>query len=300
MNLRRTALIAIPFFWLLLLFAVPVLIAVKISLSQAATAIPPYAPTFDLSGGLAALRESLSQLNFDNYVFLTEDDLYWKAYVSSVKTALIATLFTLIVAYPIAYALARLPDRWRSVMLLLVVLPFWTSFLIRIYSWIGILSNEGLVNQVLQRIGAITAPLHILNTPFAVYLGIVYAYLPFMVLPLFATLEKLDEPLLEAAQDLGCSRLKAFWLVTVPLSRPGVIAACFLVFIPAIGEFVIPTLLGGSNTLMIGKVLYEEFFSNRDWPVASAVAVVLLLILVVPIMLFQRAQDRSQAEEARK
>lgn len=300
MNLRRTALIAIPFFWLLLLFAVPVLIAVKISLSQAATAIPPYAPTFDLSGGIAALRESLSQLNFDNYVFLTEDDLYWKAYVSSVKTALIATLFTLIVAYPIAYALARLPDRWRSVMLLLVVLPFWTSFLIRIYSWIGILSNEGLVNQVLQKIGAITAPLHILNTPFAVYLGIVYAYLPFMVLPLFATLEKLDESLLEAAQDLGCSPLKAFWLVTVPLSRPGVIAACFLVFIPAIGEFVIPTLLGGSNTLMIGKVLYEEFFSNRDWPVASAVAVVLLLILVVPIMLFQRAQDRLQAEEARK
>ncbi|TKD21984.1 ABC transporter permease subunit [Rhodobacter capsulatus] len=298
--MRRTALIAIPFFWLLLLFAVPVLIAVKISLSQAATAIPPYAPTFDLSGDLAALRESLSQLNFDNYVFLTEDDLYWKAYVSSVKTALIATLFTLIVAYPIAYALARLPDRWRSVMLLLVVLPFWTSFLIRIYSWIGILSNEGLVNQVLQRIGAITAPLHILNTPFAVYVGIVYAYLPFMVLPLFATLEKLDESLLEAAQDLGCSRLKAFWLVTVPLSRPGVIAACFLVFIPAIGEFVIPTLLGGSNTLMIGKVLYEEFFSNRDWPVASAVAVVLLLILVVPIMLFQRAQDRLQAEEVRK
>ncbi|MEX0319847.1 MAG: ABC transporter permease subunit [Ruegeria sp.] len=290
--MRRAFLIAVPYLWLLALFLVPFAIVLKISLSDAAIARPPYMPQFDWAEGIWAF---LSELDFENFVFLTEDDLYWKAYLSSVRIAVVSTLLTLIVGYPIAYAMARTPEEWRPTLMMLVILPFWTSFLIRVYAWMGILSNEGVLNQFLLWTGIISAPLTILNTPTAVYIGIVYTYLPFMILPIYAALDRLDGSLIEAAEDLGCSRVQAFWLVTIPLSRPGIIAGCFLVMIPVIGEFVIPSLLGGSGTLMIGKVLWEEFFSNRDWPVASAVAVVLLLILVIPIVLFQRNQQK-QAE----
>ena len=292
--MRRFALIAIPYFWLLILFLVPFVIVLKISLSDVALARPPYTPQLDLSAGWEGLRAFFSELDFENFVFLTTDDLYWKAYVSSLKIALVSTLLTLLVGYPIAYGMARAPTEWRPTLLMLVILPFWTSFLIRVYSWMGILSNEGTLNTVLLWLGVIDTPLQIMNTNTAVYIGIVYTYLPFMVLPIYSALEKMDESLIEAAEDLGCSKLAAFWLVTWPLSRNGIIAGCFLVFIPAIGEFVIPSLLGGSGTLMIGKVLFEEFFSNRDWPVASAVAVILLLILIIPIILFQRNEQKQR------
>ncbi|MHA6347126.1 ABC transporter permease subunit [Roseivivax sp. CAU 1761] len=295
--MRRLTLIAVPFLWLLALFLVPFLIVLKISLSDIALAIPPYTPTLDLAAGWEGVKAFFAGLDFENYVFLTQDDLYWKAYLSSLGIALVSTAITLAVGYPIAYAMARAAPEWRPTLLMLVILPFWTSFLIRVYSWMGILANEGLLNQFLLWIGLIDAPLQILSTNTAVYIGIVYTYLPFMILPIYAALERLDDSLLEAAEDLGCSRLSAFWLVTFPLSRGGVIAGCFLVFIPAIGEFVIPSLLGGSNTLMIGKVLWEEFFSNRDWPVASAVAIVLLLILIVPIVLFQRNEQKQREAE---
>ncbi|EAU46798.1 MULTISPECIES: ABC transporter permease subunit [Salipiger] len=295
--MRRFALIAIPYFWLLILFLVPFVIVLKISLSDVALARPPYTPQLDLSAGWEGLRAFFSELDFENFVFLTTDDLYWKAYVSSLKIALVSTLLTLLVGYPIAYGMARAPNEWRPTLLMLVILPFWTSFLIRVYSWMGILSNEGTLNTVLLWLGVIDTPLQIMNTNTAVYIGIVYTYLPFMVLPIYSALEKMDESLIEAAEDLGCSKLAAFWLVTWPLSRNGIIAGCFLVFIPAIGEFVIPSLLGGSGTLMIGKVLFEEFFSNRDWPVASAVAVILLLILIIPIILFQRNEQKAREAE---
>ena len=293
--MRRWVLIAIPYLWLLALFLVPFIIVGRISLSDTALARPPYLPQFSWDEGIGAF---LSQLDFENFWFLTTDDLYWKAYLSSLQIAITATFFTLLIGYPIAYGMARAPEEWRPTLMMLVILPFWTSFLIRVYSWMGILSQEGYLNQVLLWIGIIDTPLTILNTNTAVYIGIVYTYLPFMILPIYSALDRLDGSLIEAAEDLGCSRLQAFWLVTVPLSKNGIIAGCFLVFIPALGEFVIPSLLGGSETLMIGKVLWEEFFNNRDWPVASAVAVVLLLILVVPIVLFQRNQQR-QAEEDR-
>ncbi|WP_299026846.1 ABC transporter permease subunit [uncultured Sulfitobacter sp.] len=290
--MRRFALIIVPYAWLLALFLIPFLIVFKISLSDTALAIPPYAPT--IKDGLGALIQGL---DFENFVFLTTDDLYYKAYLSSLKIALISTVLTLMVGYPIAYAMARAPQEWRATLMMLVILPFWTSFLIRVYAWIGILSNEGLLNQLLLSIGLIAEPLTILNTNTAVYIGIVYTYLPFMILPIYAQLDRMDDSLIEAAEDLGCSRLSAFWLVTIPLSKNGIIAGCFLVFIPALGEFVIPSLLGGSGTLMIGKVLFEEFFNNRDWPVASAVAVILLLILIVPIVLFQRNQQKQAEAE---
>ncbi len=297
MNFRRLFLIAVPYLWLGALFLVPFIIVLKISLSDAAISIPPYAPTLDISGGWEAIKEFFSGLDIENYVFLTEDDLYWKAYASSLKIAIISTLATLLVGFPVAYGMARAPDEWRPTLIMLVILPFWTSFLIRVYAWIGILSTEGFLNQFLMWIGVINEPLSIMNTELAVYIGIVYTYLPFMVLPIYSTLDKMDASLLEAAEDLGCTRTSSFWLVTVPLSRPGVIAGCFLVFIPALGEFVIPSLLGGSQTLMIGKVLWEEFFNNRDWPVASAVAVILLLLLIIPIILFQRNEEKNKELE---
>ena len=292
--MRRLFLIAVPYLWLLALFFVPFLIVLKISLSDTALAIPPYVPTLDFSEGWEGIKTFFSALDFENFTWLTQDDLYWKAYLSSLQIALISTLLTLLVGYPIAYGMAMAPDEWRPTLMMLVILPFWTSFLIRVYSWMGILSNEGFLNQFLLWTGVISEPLTILNTNIAVYIGIVYTYLPFMILPIYAALEKLDGSLLEAAEDLGCSRLTAFWLVTIPLSKSGIIAGSFLVFIPALGEFVIPSLLGGSGTLMIGKVLWEEFFSNRDWPVASAVAVVLLLILIIPIILFQRNEQKER------
>ncbi|WP_300444404.1 ABC transporter permease subunit [uncultured Mameliella sp.] len=292
--MRRAVLIAVPYLWLLALFLVPFIIVLKISLSDIALARPPYTPQLDLNEGWAGIRAFFAGLDFENFTFLSTDDLYWKAYLSSVRIAGIATLCTLLVGYPIAYGMARAPLEWRPTLLMLVILPFWTSFLIRVYSWIGILSSEGVLNQFLMGIGLIGEPLTILNTNTAVYIGIVYTYLPFMILPIYSALEKMDESLLEAAEDLGSSRFSAFWLVTIPLSRNGIVAGCFLVFIPSIGEFVIPSLLGGSDTLMIGKVLWEEFFSNRDWPVASAVAVVLLLILIIPIVLFQRSEENAR------
>ncbi|MCK8482724.1 ABC transporter permease subunit [Aliiroseovarius sp. S2029] len=295
--MKRLALISVPYLWLLALFLVPFLIVLKISLSDTALSIPPYTPTLDLSDGWAGVKEWWAGLDMENFWWLTSDDLYWKAYLSSLKIAVISTILTLLVGYPIAYGMSRAPDEWRPTLMMLIILPFWTSFLIRVYSWKAILSNEGLLNQLLMNLGIIQEPLIILNTNVAVYIGIVYTYLPFMVLPIYSALERLDESLLEAAEDLGCSRFTAFWLVTFPLSKQGIVAGSFLVFIPAMGEFVIPALLGGSKTLMIGKVLWEEFFSNRDWPVASAVAVILLLLLIIPIVLFQRNEEKQREAE---
>lgn len=294
MGLPRRLLIVTPYLWLLILFLVPFGIVLKISLSDAALAIPPYAPQIRVADGWTAIVDFVSQLDFENYVFLTEDDLYWKAYLSSLRIAVVSTILCLLVGYPIAYGMANAPEAWRPSLLMLVILPFWTSFLIRVYAWMGVLGKEGFLNQFLAWTGLIAEPLTLLNTNIAVYIGIVYTYFTFMVLPIYANLERLDGSLLEAAEDLGCSRLSAFWLVTVPLSKHGIIAGCLLVFIPVLGEFVIPELLGGSGTLMIGKILWEEFFSNRDWPVAGAVAIVLLLILIVPIILFQRNEQRRR------
>jgi putrescine transport system permease protein len=279
----------VPYLWLLLFFLAPFFIVLKISFSEILIARPPYAPLIEL------VEETYLRLtlNLENYRLLWEDSLYWRAYLSSVKIAGISTLLALLIGYPMAYAMARAPRQWRSALLMMVILPFWTSFLIRVYAWIGILKKEGFLNMVLLKLGIIQDPLTILNTDIAVYIGIVYSYLPFMLLPLYANLEKMDLSLLEAAADLGCRPLKAFWAITVPLSRPGIIAGCFLVFIPAVGEFVIPDLLGGSNTLMIGKTLWTEFFNNRDWPLSSAVAVVLLAILIIPIMIFQRLHEKD-------
>ncbi len=285
----RALVILIPYVWLLLFFLAPFLIVFKISFAEIRIAIPPYTPIFEWVDG-QYLRLIL---NIENYLLLWQDNLYWRAYVNSLRIAALSTLLTLLVGYPIAYAMARAPSQWRLVLLMLVILPFWTSFLIRVYAWMGILRREGYLNQFLQWAGLLDEPLLILNTDLAVLIGIVYSYLPFMVLPLYASLEKMDYSLLEAATDLGCQPLKAFWVITVPLSLPGIIAGCFLVFIPAVGEFVIPDLLGGSDTLMIGRILWAEFFSNRDWPLSSAVAVILLLVLVIPIMLFQRLQQRN-------
>ncbi len=288
----RIAVIGPPYLWLLAFFAAPFLIVLKISFSEPVVAQPPYAPTWDDWGAVA---DYFANLNVGNYLFLFEDPLYVSTYLSSVRIALTATALTLLVGYPMAYAMARAPRRWRGALLMAVILPFWTSFLIRVYAWIGILKRDGLLNLLLENLGLISEPLVIHNTQIAVYVGIVYSYLPFMVLPLYSTLEKMDHALLEAAADLGCRPWRAFWRITVPLSLPGVAAGCFLVFIPAVGEFVIPQLLGGADTLMIGKTLWNEFFSNRDWPLASAVAVVLLIVLVAPIMVFQRMANRAGA-----
>jgi putrescine transport system permease protein len=259
----------------------------KISFSDARIAMPPYDPL------LHWVDHQVLQvkLNLGNYAFLIEDPLYWKSYLNSIKIAGISTLLCLLLGYPMAYGIARSSPSTRNILLLLVILPFWTSFLLRVYAWIGILKNNGLINNALMSLGMIDQPIQMLQTDFAVYIGIVYSYLPFMILPLYANLEKMDLTLLEAAADLGSRPWESFLKVTLPLSMPGIIAGCLLVFIPAVGEFVIPALLGDPGTLMIGKVLWTEFFNNRDWPVASAVAIALLLFLVIPIMYFQRAQD---------
>jgi putrescine transport system permease protein len=279
--------------WLVLFFLVPFGIVAKISLSEPATAQPPYRPVFDWASGLEGWREAARDLGFANFATLFQDDLYWGSVLSSLRIAAISTGLLLLLGYPIAYALSRASDRWRPVLVALVILPFWTSFLIRVYAWIGILKPEGLLNAALIRLGLITEPLPILNTETAVFIGIVYAYLPFMILPLYAALERLDENLLEAARDLGASPTRAFWTVTVPLSAPGIWAGVLLCFIPIVGEFVIPDLLGGSETLMIGHTLWTEFFSNRDWPLASAVAVAMLVLLVLPIVLAREAEARQ-------
>jgi putrescine transport system permease protein len=284
--------IGVPYLWLLLFFALPFAIVLKISFSSAAIAIPPYEPTFNY------VDEALNIfLNIGNYLLLMDDSLYYMAYLSSLKTAFVATLGCLLLGYPMAYAIARAPARIQTVLLLLVLLPSWTSFLIRVYAWMGLLSNNGLINNFLMWIGLISEPIQMLNTNFAVYVGIVYAYLPFMILPLYATLVKLDMSLLEAASDLGSSTINTFWKITLPLSKSGVIAGSMLVFIPAVGEFVIPELLGGPDSLMIGKILWQEFFNNRDWPVASALAIVMLALLIIPITLFHRYQAKEMEKD---
>lgn len=285
--------VAVPYLWLLLFFLAPFAIVLRMALSDADQALPPYAPHFE---GLATLWEFLRQLDLENFRLLADDALYWQSYLQSLRIAALTTLITLAIGYPLAYAMAVAPRRWRPILLLLVVLPFWTSFLIRVYAWIGILRPEGLLDMVLGGLGLASEPLRLLNTEAAVLIGMVYSYLPFMVLPLFATLEKLDRSLLEAAADLGATPLKAFLTVTLPLSLPGILAGSALVFIPSVGEFVIPDLLGGPDTVMIGKVLWNEFFSNRDWPLASAVAIVLLIVLVLPLALLQRARQGRGAQ----
>jgi len=288
--------IIVPYVWLFVFFLIPFVIVFKISLSQTAIAMPPYTPVLGFEEGLGGFWSQLKELSFENYLWLTDDPLYFNAYLSSVWIAAVSTVLALAVGYPIAYGMARAPTPLRPTLLMLVILPFWTSFLIRVYAWIGILKPEGLLNQLLMNLNVIDSPLLIMNTNTAIFIGIVYSYLPFMILPLYSSLEKMDYSLIEAAQDLGCPPTTAFWKITFPLSLPGVIAGCMLVFIPAVGEFVIPDLLGGSQTLMIGKTLWNEFFANRDWPVSSAVAVILLLLLIVPIMIFQSAQARAQEQ----
>ncbi|OBY06786.1 putrescine/spermidine ABC transporter permease [Rhizobium leguminosarum bv. trifolii] len=293
-GLYNRLVIVIPYAWLLLFFLAPFFIVFRISMSTTAIAMPPYEPVFSFADGWAGLLSKIGEFSLDNYTYLTDDPLYFNAYLSSVVIAAISTFLTLLIAYPIAYGMAQAPRGLRPTLVMLVILPFWTSFLIRVYAWIAILKPEGLFNQLLLSLHLIDTPLIILNTNTAVYIGIVYSYLPFMVLPLYSALEKMDGTLIEAAQDLGCPPITAFWRVTFPLSIPGVVAGCMLVFIPAVGEFVIPDLLGGSQTLMIGKTLWNEFNSNRDWPVSSAGATILLLILVIPIVFFQNVQAKAE------
>lgn len=287
--------IAAPYLWLLLFFLVPFLIVLKISFSEVQIAMPPYAPLLEWA---ADARKLVVTFNLNNYLFLFTDDLYVSTFFYSVKVAAISTLLCLLLGYPMAYAIARATPTLRNLYLMLIILPFWTSFLLRVYAWVGLLKTDGVINNVLLGLGVLDQPLTLLYTDFAVYVGIVYSYLPFMILPLYSNLEKHDLTLLEAAADLGARPLTGFLRVTLPLSLPGVIAGSLLVFIPAVGEYVIPSLLGRTDQLMIGRVLSDEFFSNRDWPVASAVAIAMLLLLVIPIMLFQRFQNREL--EARK
>jgi putrescine transport system permease protein len=284
----------LPYAWLAIFFLAPFLIILKISLSQVAIAQPPYTPVLDPAAGWAALKEFVAALSLDNYAFILSDRLYLDSYLKSLQIAAVSTLLLLLIGYPLAYGVARAPRRWQPVLFMLVVLPFWTSFLIRIYAWITILQRDGPLNQILLVLHIVDEPPAWLSSDTAVYVGMVYSYLPFMVLPIYAALEKMDETLIEAAADLGCPPWKAFWLVTLPLSLPGVIAGALLCFIPIVGEFVIPDLLGSSQNMMIGQTLWTEFFGNKDWPVASAVAVVLLFVLVVPTVLYQHLQARSR------
>jgi putrescine transport system permease protein len=291
----RSLVIAVPWLWLLLFFLIPFVIVLKISFAETRwLGTPPYTPLFEwVSGQYLQVKVSVA-----NYMFLLSDSLYAKAFLSSVKVAAVSTFFCLLIGYPMAYAIARAEANWRNTLLLLVILPFWTSFLLRVYAWMGLLSNQGVINQLLMAMGF--EPIVMLQTDFAMYIGIVYSYLPFMILPLYSNLEKHDATLLEAAVDLGCRPFKAFLTITFPLSLPGVIAGSMLVFIPAVGEFVVPRLLGGTDSLMIGRVLWDEYFLNRNWPVASSVAIALLLVLVIPIMIFQRSQAQEVAGVTRR
>jgi putrescine transport system permease protein len=289
--------VLVPYAWLVVFFFVPALIVLKISLSQTALAQPPYTPVFDLAAGWEDFKGFVAALSFDNYAALAADWLYAASYLKSLQVAAVSTLLLLAIGYPLAYGMARAPRRVQAVLLMLVILPFWTAFLIRVYAWINILQRDGLLNAALLGLGIVDHPVAWLASDTAVYIGLAYSYLPFMVLPLYATLEKLDETLLEAAADLGCPPWKAFWSITVPLSLPGIYAGVLLCFIPIVGEFVIPDLLGSSSTLMVGQTLWTEFFANRDWPVASAVAIVMLVLLVVPIVIYQNVQMRAVERE---
>jgi putrescine transport system permease protein len=288
-RLGRVLVIALPYVWLLLFLLLPLLLVVQISLAEKALGSPPFTPLFEWT----AERTLSLRLEFANYGLLAQDPLYLAAWLNSLKVAAVSTVLCLLIGYPMAYGIARAPAGWRILLLMAVILPFWTSFLIRVYAWIGLLQGNGLVNQVLLGLGLIDQPLPLLHSDFAVYLGIVYSYLPFMILPLYATLVRMDHTLLEAAADLGSPPWRAFLRVTLPLSMPGVIAGSLLVFIPAIGEFVIPDLLGGPDSLMIGRLLWTEFFSNRDWPVAAALAVAMLSVILIPLLILQRIEERQ-------
>jgi putrescine transport system permease protein len=285
--------VLVPYLWLVAFFLVPFLIVLKISLSQPAIAQPPYTPVFDLAAGWEGVREFFASLSLTNYAALAADRLYLSSYLKSLQVAAMSTLILLLIGYALAYGMARAPRRLQPLLVMLVVLPFWTSFLIRVYAWINILQRDGLLNQALMALGLVDEPLAWLSTDTAIYIGIVYSYLPFMVLPIYAALEKMDDTLLEAAADLGCPPRRAFRLITLPLSLPGVIAGALLCFIPIVGEFVIPDLLGGSETVMIGQTLWTEFFTNRDWPIASAVAVTRLILLVAPIVAYPHFEARE-------
>ena len=285
----QSAIVGIPYIWLLIFFLIPFFLVLKISLAEYAITSPPFTKLIQI-GEAGQLYITLI---FDNFVFLWEDDLYYRTYLNSVRIAVISTILCLLVGYPIAYGIARSSDTLKKILLLMVILPFWTSFLLRVYAWIGLLADQGTINDLLIGLGIIDQPLKMLYTDFAVFVGIVYTYLPFMILPLYASIEKLDMTVHEAAADLGARPFTIFRTVTIPLTMPGIIAGSLLVFIPATGEFVIPDLLGGGNVLMIGRVLYSEFNLNQDWPVASTVAVVLLLLLVIPMMIYQHYQARE-------
>jgi len=287
----RWSVIGVPYVWMLLFFAIPFLIVLKIAFSTQAIAIPPYTPVLEFGENAVTLK-----LHLTNFIELARDNHYWQAYGSSLKIAAISTFFCLLIGYPMAYVIARMAPANRNIALMAVILPSWISFLIRIYAWMGILQTNGLLNNFLRWLGVIDEPLHLMNTPTAAYIGIVYAYLPFMVLPLYSNLVKLDLRLLEAAFDLGARPMRAFWQITLPLSRRGIVAGCMLVMIPAVGEYVIPELLGGPDTLMIGRLLASQFFSAGNWPMASGVAIVMLLILMVPILLFNRYQQSELQE----
>ena len=279
---------AIPTLWLTLFFVLPFLFVLKISLSEAALAQPPYLDIIrDVEDGLVTLK-----INFANYQLLLEDSLYFSALLGSLKVAFISTVLCILVGFPMAYAIATADKKWRMPLMMLIILPFWTSFLIRVYAWIGILKSNGVINNTLMSLGIIDQPLEILHTPVAVYIGIVYSYLPFFILPLYATLVKLDRSLLEAAADLGAKPITQFFTITLPQSIPGILAGAMLVFIPVMGEFVIPDLLGGPDTLMLGKLMWIEFFNNKDWPVASALTTVLLIALIIPFIFMQNYERK--------
>jgi putrescine transport system permease protein len=288
-NNWKSVVVFIPYFWLLLFFLAPFFIVLKISLAEPAIASPPYQPMTEWADdGIIQIK-----LVFENFLYLLEDDLYFNTYINSIKISSISTLICLLIGYPMAYAIVRASHTNKHILLMLIILPFWTSFLLRVYAWMGLLADQGTINNILIYFGIIDDPVRLLYTPFAVYVGIVYTYLPFMILPLYANMEKLDGALREAAADLGARPAITFLTVTLPLTIPGIIAGSLLVFIPATGEFVIPDLLGGGNVLMIGRLLYNEFTANHDWPVASAVAIVLLIVLVLPMMLYQYVQGKE-------
>lgn len=292
-TLGQRLIIAVPFLWLTAFFLLPFAIVLKISLAQATIAQPPYTPVLDLTRGWAGLKDFFSALSLNSYATLAADPLYLVSYGRSLFIAAVSTLLLLLIGYPMAYGMARSPRHLQPLLVTLVILPFWTSFLIRVYAWKSILLPEGLLNTVLMATGLIDSPVVWLDTDKAIFIGIVYSYLPFMVLPLYAVLERMDESLLEAAADLGATPFKSFWSVTLPLSLPGIVAGSLLCFIPIVGEFVIPDLLGGSDSQMIGQTLWVEFYRNGDWPIASAVAVVMLLVLVVPLLLYRRLEART-------
>jgi len=285
----RSIILFIPFAWLLIFFLAPFFLVLKISLAEAIIASPPFTPMIEwVDEGVMHIKVVI-----DNFAYLWEDDLYINTYLNSIKISTISTIFCLLIGYPMAYAIVRASHTSKNILLMLIILPFWTSFLLRVYAWMGLLADQGTINNLLIALGIIDTPIQMLYTPFAVYVGIIYTYLPFMILPLYANMEKLDWTLLEAAADLGAKPMATFFTVTLPMTIPGIVAGSLLVFIPATGEFVIPDLLGGGNVLMIGRVLYSEFNSNVDWPVASAVAIALVLALVLPMMLYQYMQGKE-------